>query len=190
VSGDDNYMADVFVFDIATKTTAFADLDDGDDPADFGRSYTSTISADGRFVAFVSDSFDLADFDKNVASYVFVRDRLKGTIALASITTGGLQGNDVSMNPSISADGRFVGFESVSDNLVSGDTNHHVDAFVRDRLLNTTTRVSLSKFGAQGNADSHSSQISADGHFVAFQSTATDLVFGGGSGIFVRAFAP
>jgi Tol biopolymer transport system component len=193
VTGDPYLEYELYIVDLTTHTLESGSVGLSGENGNMGAT-TSALSADGRFVAFTSASDNLLGVfgtdDQNYYTDVFVRDHLKGTIALASISTGGLQGNDVSKYPSISADGRFVGFESVSDNLVSGDTNHHVDAFVRDRLLNTTTRVSLSKFGAQGNADSSNCVLSADGHFVAFQSTATDLVFGGGSGIFVRAFAP
>jgi Tol biopolymer transport system component len=81
-------------------------------------------------------------------------------------------------NPAISPDGRFVAFESSASNLVAGDTNGRTDVFVHDRLTGITTRESVSSAGAQGNFESYAPSISADGRFVAFASTATNLIAG------------
>ncbi|MDP2600093.1 MAG: hypothetical protein Q8P84_05085 [Deltaproteobacteria bacterium] len=78
--------------------------------------------------------------------------------------------------PSISADGRFVAFESLAPNLVPGDNNLHWDVFVRDRSLSQTHRVSVSSDGTEGNDSTGSASISADGRFVAFKSFADDLI--------------
>ena len=67
------------------------------------------------------------------------------------------------ITPAISADGRFVAFDSLASNLVPGDTNGTNDVFVRDRRAGTTTRVSVSNTGAQGNGYSHKAAVSADG---------------------------
>jgi predicted double-glycine peptidase len=82
----------------------------------------------------------------------------------------------ISGGPSISSDGRYIAFTSFATNLVANDTNTFSDVFVRDRLLNTTTLVSVSSAGVQGNASSKSPSISADGRYVAFISYATNLV--------------
>ncbi len=96
--------------------------------------YGISISADGRFVAFHSDATNLVAGDTNGFSDVFVRDRLSGTTERVSVDSGGAQGiNGGSSSASISADGRFVAFDSYATNLVSGDTNGHRDVFVRDR---------------------------------------------------------
>ena len=91
--------------------------------------------------------------------------------------------------PSISADGRFVTFSSEASNLVPGDTNNSGDIFVRDLSTNTTTRVSVDSAGNQGNRESFDVSISGNGRFVAFQSSATNLVPGdtnNSADIFVR----
>ena len=96
-------------------------------------------------------------------------------------------------SPAISADGRFVAFDSEATNLVPGDTNDASDVFVRDRQTGTTRRVSVSSGGAQGNGASFDPAISADGRFVAFNSDATNLVPGdtnGAADVFVRTLAP
>ena len=100
------------------------------------------------------------------------------TTELVSISSDGELGNHSSSNPSISSDGRFVAFVSYADNLVEGDTNSKADIFVRDRQLGITERVSVSSMGEQGNFDSESPSISADGRFVVYSSHASNLVEG------------
>ena len=78
--------------------------------------------------------------------------------------------------PAMSADGRYVAFQSRSDNLVPGDTNGTWDIFVRDRQSGTTERVNVDSGGVQGDATSNYSSISADGRYVAFTSSASNLV--------------
>jgi hypothetical protein len=106
-----------------------------------------------------------------------------------SVDSAGSEGDDVSGSPKFSADGRFVSFTSLADNLVAGDSNRKADVFVHDRLLGTTERVSIDSNGTQGNGDSFWSAISADGSIVAFASYASNLVSGDTNGrldIFVR----
>ena len=140
------------------------------------------VSADGRFVAFVSLSDNLVPGDTNGAADVFVRDRLTGTTERISVSSSGAQANGPSgfLNgmggPSISADGRYVAFDSQATNLVKGDTNGAIDVFVRDRLTGTTVRVSVATGGTQGNGDSTHPSISGDGSRVAFGSFADNLV--------------
>jgi Tol biopolymer transport system component len=107
-----------------------------------------------------------------------VRDTLTNTTARVSVDSAGNQANSASASPSISADGRFVAFESSASNLVPGDTNNTTDIFVRDTLTNTTARVSVGLAGNQGNSESLAPSISADGQRVAFSSDATNLVPG------------
>src|SRR6059058_659740 len=134
------------------------------------------VSGDGRFVAFVSLADNLVPGDTNGAVDVFVRDRLTGTTERVSVSSTGVQGNAGSglLNgmggPSISADGRYVAFDSQASNFVKGDTNNAIDVFVRDRTTGTTERVSVSSVGMQGNGDSTHPSISADGSRVAFDS--------------------
>lgn len=143
----------------------------------------AAISADGRFVAFASLASNLVPGDTNDASDVFVHDRRTGTTERVSVDSRGRQGDShsgfigVGGHPAISADGRFVAFPSFATNLVKGDTNGPViaDVFVRDRLLDTTERVSVSSTGAEADSDCNSPAISADGRFVAFQSDAFTL---------------
>jgi Tol biopolymer transport system component len=143
---------------------------------DSGLGYGLALSAGGRFVAFVSAATNLVRGDTNGLEDIFVRDRKLGATNRVSVSSGGKQGNGGSRYPALSADGRFVAFESAATNLVKGDTNGAADIFVRDRKLGVTKRVSIATGGAQGDSGSVQPSLSADGRFVAFQSYATNLV--------------
>lgn len=142
-----------------------------------------TFSTDGRFVAFVSDATDLAANDTNNTSDVFVRDRQAGRTILVSVNAAGTGPSDqYSRAPTITPDGRFVAFISASSNLITNDAASliHEDVYVRDLQLGITTLVSRNFIGtARGNGVSGSYAplgISADGRYVVFPSSATDLV--------------
>jgi hypothetical protein len=100
------------------------------------------ISADGRFVVFDSGASNLVAGDTNQRVDVFVRDRVAGTTERVSVGSGRTEANDNSLGGAISADGRFVVFDSEASNLVAGDTNGRFDVFVRDREAGTTTLIS------------------------------------------------
>jgi dipeptidyl aminopeptidase/acylaminoacyl peptidase len=87
-------------------------------------------SADGRLVAYESNASNLVEGDTNNARDIFVFDRATGTTERVSVSSAGEQGNDISLDPSLSADGRLVAYESNASNLVEGDTNNVTDIFV------------------------------------------------------------
>jgi Tol biopolymer transport system component len=189
VSGDGNGLSDVFVRDLHTRTTTRVNVDTaGGDPN--GRSdwscsvHGQSISADGRYVAFCSYASDLVPADGNGSADVFVRDRRTGTTSRVSLDTAGGESNlGSSCCPTISADGRYVAFNSGATDLVPNDHNGTLDVFVRDRRTATTTRVSVNRFGREANGTS-AGLISADGRYVAFHSDASNLVGDDGNGIF------
>ncbi len=136
--------------------------------------YTSppAVSADGRFVAFMSQAEKLVANDGNNSPDIFVHDRQTDTTELISVALTGKSGNDASYTPAISADGRFVVFQSFASDLVKGDTNNSMDVFIRDRQAGTTELVSVTSSGAQGS-DLHDYgfpglSVSNDGRYVAF----------------------
>ncbi|MDH4063431.1 MAG: hypothetical protein OEW19_03460, partial [Acidobacteriota bacterium] len=175
VAGDTNGHADVFVHDRGTGETRRVSVGSGSAEGD-GDSEEPTISADGRWVAFSSWASNLVVGDTNLRRDVFVHDQQTGTTTRVSVGTGGAQGNGDGQFPSISADGRWVAFESRASNLVPGDTNLSWDVLVHDRETGTTTRVSVGSGGAEGNGDSSYASISGDGRWVAFRSYASNLV--------------
>src|SRR5206468_11535137 len=101
-----------------------------------------------------------------------------------SVAPAGPQRNASGAGPALSADGRFVAFQSDATNLVAGDTNGATDVFVHDRQTGTTERVSVASDGTQGNGPSAGPALSADGGLVAFHGTATNLVAGDANGAY------
>ena len=177
VAGDTNAGYDVFVHDRLTgETTRVSVASDGTQSN--GTSDQPALSADGRYVIFRSYATNLVPNDTNHQSDVFVHDRLTRETTRVSVASGGVQANNASDQPAVSADGRYVAFHSFATNLVPGDTNGNDDVFVHDRMTGETTRVSVASGGAQANAWSYGSAISADGRIVAFYSPASNLVAG------------
>jgi Tol biopolymer transport system component len=172
----------------AASTTRVSVRSDGTEGN--GASLSSSISADGRHVAFMSAASNLVARDTNGASDIFVHDRVAKKTTRVSVRSDGTEGNGGSAFPSISADGRYVAFASVASNLVAGDTNGSYDVFVHDRSTGKTRRVSVTSGGTEASGGSSSSSISADGRYVAFQSNASNLVAGDTNektDVFVRA---
>jgi Tol biopolymer transport system component len=154
-----------------------------------GDSSSPCLSADGGHVAFSSAATILVPGDTNGFNDVFVFDLQSNTLERISISTLGVQADGPSDVTSISADGRFVAFESVATNLVAGDTNGARDIFLRDRQSSTLERVSVGAGGAQAGSGSSGPSVSADGRYVAFSSSASNLVVGDTNGVvdtFVR----
>jgi hypothetical protein len=176
-----------------------------------GGSFSSDISTNGRYVAFASSASNLVSSDANAAYDVFVRDTCVGAPAgcvpatqRASVASDGTEANGDSgyttANPdlaiAISGNGRFVAFVSAATNLVPGDTNGLDDIFVRDTCVGapagctpTTTLASVGIGGALARSGSANPAISRSGRFVAFASSASNLVVGDNNNswdIFVR----
>lgn len=178
---EDTFESDVVLRDTQANTTTLISRATDGTPGN-SASGDAAISAGGRFVAFDSIASNLVLDDTNSKSDAFVRDTQSNTTIRVSVAADGTQGNNASGLPSISADGRYVAFESAANNLVTGDTNAKVDVFVRDTQAGTTTRVSVATSGTQGNGVSQDASISADGRYVVFQSRASNLVSGDTNG--------
>jgi Tol biopolymer transport system component len=144
--------------------------------------YTAGVSANGHYVLLNSQATNLVPGDTNDRWDVFVRDRSSGVTTRVSVSTGGAQAKPTddpwggSTAGAISANGRYVVFESDAPNLVSGDTNRAEDIFLHDLASGVTTRVSVNNSGRQANGPSGWATISADGRYVAFSSLASNLV--------------
>ena len=162
-----------------------------------GDSGPSIISPDGRYVLFSSAANNLVLAATTNAlprliparMNVYWRDRSNGVTALVSINVGGQGGNGDSLAMGISSNGQYAVFESSASDLVSNDTNNANDIFVRDVVNGTTTLVSVSTNGGFGNGTSRTPAMTPDGRYVAFVSSANNLVAGDTNGIpdiFVR----
>ncbi len=136
------------------------------------------VALNGGFVAFQTNASTILPGDLNFVADVVVRDLTTGAVENVTVNTLGGFANGPSERPVMSADGRYVAFASDASNLVAGDLNFNRDIFLRDRTLGTTILVSKSTLGVQGNGLSTRPSISADGRFIAYRSTSTNLVPG------------
>ncbi len=177
VPGDTNNTMDVFLYDhvLGTSKCLTVGLSGG---TGNGISGYPVMSADGGFVAFGSAASNLVSGDTNGIDDAFLYDRTTNILSIVSLTSTGELGDAPSGPWAISADGRYVVFESSGSNFVPGDTNNQADLFLRDRTLSTTTRISVSSTGMQADSESHNGRISANGRFIAFESYAGNLVPG------------
>ena len=158
---DTNDKQDVFVHDRETgETTRVSVANDGSEGDRGGES--PSISGDGRFVAFTSDSRNLVPGDTNKKADVFVHDRETEETTRVSVHSDGTEGDRDSGAPSINASGRFVAFESNATNLVDDDTNKDKDVFVHDRSRGLTIRVSVGEEGPPVDDDSSDDSKSDD----------------------------
>lgn len=187
VSGDTNGMGDIFLHNRTTGVTTRVSLKAANTQVN-DSSWSPTVSADGRYVAFYSYATNLVTGDTNGQSDIFVRDVTAKTTARVSVSSGGAQADYWSEAPEISDNGRYVTFTSYATNLVPGDANgDSSDIFIRDRQTNTTTLVSRDAAGNQAEW-AYGSSLSADGALVAFESPS-GLLPGGAAysyDIFVR----
>lgn len=185
VRGDRNGARDVFVR-VRGRTLRVSVGAQGE--AD-GSSEGSSISGDGRVVAFRSAANNLVKGDSNGIPDVFVRDWATGVSERVSVSSEGAQANRPSFRGMLSADGRFVGFRSWANNLVPRDTNRALDAFVHDRVTGRTVRVSVATDGSEARSPRAYVRgfmsrpfLSPHGRYAAFNSRAPNLVRGDTNG--------
>ena len=191
VPGDTNGHWDIFVHDRQTGTTSRANVHTNGTQGD-STSQMPSISGDGRYVAFESYATTLVDGDTNNLRDIFVRDRVENTTTRINVdVVFGDQSNSDSYNATISADGRFVAYQSAANNLVVGDTNSAWDVFVYDLQQHTAVIASVASDGVQGNSTSLNPSLSSDGRYVAFDSASSNLIFrsAGGWDVYVRDLA-
>lgn len=185
VAGDTNGAVDVFVRDTLNDTTERVSVDSSGNQAN-GNSVLAprpSISTDGSLVVFASEASNLVPGDTNGEIDIFVRNTVSGTTTRVSVDSIGTQANGRSGSPVISADGKFVCFDSEASNLVPGDTNNAFDIFVHELSTGTTTRVSVDSLGNQADKASFEPSISSTGGDVSFQSNATNLISGDTNGL-------
>lgn len=168
VPGDHNNSGDVFVRDRQTGRTERISVSSTGVEGNLDSYGGFALSADGRYVAFASAATNLVPGDSNNASDIFVHDRQTGRTERVSVDSNGVQANFDSARPSLSADGRFVAFESAASNLAPGDARGGADVFVHDRQSGRTERVSVDLSGTANIYESNHAAISADGRYVGF----------------------
>jgi hypothetical protein len=180
--GDKNNADDVFLYEVATGNLTLVSVASGGGTGN-GASNRPSISANGRRILFQSDATDLGVSDGNGTADVYLRDLASGQTSLVSTGPSG-QGDKASTSPSISANGRFVSFDTKATNFASGDTGGDVDVYVKDLDTGGVDQASVRTGGAQASGTNGSSKvgadstISGDGRFVAFWSDVSTLVDG------------
>ncbi len=200
VDNDKNDSADLYVRDLVAGKTMLVSVNVNGQASGNRSSLTSggffsfdpVLSANGRFVAFVSYVNDLTENDQvcygdcdgtNGFSDIFVRDLVSGSTTLISVNArGNNSGNQPSVDPTISADGRRVAFRSFATDLVTNDHTPQADIYVRDLTAQTTTLASVNLTGDNGGTNGRGTGLNAqnpllspDGRYVAFSSAAVDL---------------
>lgn len=174
IPNDTNNDEDIFVYDrehaALTRASVNSDGEEGD-----SNSQMPAISSDGRFVVFQSwaCNFTTAGCE---GWQVYRHDRQSGETILVSVALDGAPGDDKSVTPVVSDNGRFVAFRSEADNLVTGDPPNWRQIYVRDLDQNVTKRVSVSNSGDAGNYRSAMPTLDSSGRYIAFTSEANNLV--------------
>jgi Tol biopolymer transport system component len=172
VPADTNVWDDVYVRNLTTNAITLVSSGLGGAPAN-ASSASPAISADGLHVAFMSMATNLdGTVDQNADPDVFVRDLTTGVTTRVSAAVNGSEANGISTDPSITADGRFVSFQSDAPNVVADDTNGTRDAFVFDRTTRKVARLSTDQLGAQLPAGGDDATLSADGTSATFRSAS------------------
>lgn len=194
-SGDNNGQRDVYVKDRITGEVILVSAS-LTGVAGNGSSRWPAISADGKFVAFLSSATNLVENDTNGATDVFLRDLENGITWRASVGPNGAQSNDASGanstpvggRPAISADGRFVAYTSLATNLSDEDNNGVAQAYLFDRDSGGSRLVSLNADGEAADEEISSVAISGSGDTIAFVTEATNLIEGDPSGMVSQVY--
>ncbi|HEV8572900.1 MAG TPA: hypothetical protein VGR49_07635 [Actinomycetota bacterium] len=181
IGADTNNVSDIYLRDLATQSTSRVSISTSEAQAN-GASVQPTIDAAGRWVAFASDATNMLPLLETLPASgvrdIFIRDRSAETTIKASVASNGNPGNGRSTDPDMTADGRYVAFESLASTLRRGDTNRAQDVYVRDQFVGRTNRVSISADGDETPPRSVNSDPAASdsGQYVAFVSTASNLI--------------
>jgi Tol biopolymer transport system component len=168
-------QSDVFVTDRTTGDTTLVSAGLDGPHLGFGVGPPS-ISADGRWIVYTSQASNLVPVDTNPYQDVFVWDRVTRQASVVSVRADGSSANSHSTDPSISADGRWIAYQSYATNLADGSTNGACDVFVTDRNTGITSLVSVGMGVVPANGGSYEASISADGQHIAYASAASNLV--------------
>lgn len=175
VPNDTNDSTDVFVYDARSGNVRRASVNAQGVEADFG-AIRHTISADGRFVAFLSVATNLVPGPVPPGQMLYRKELSTGAVEMLTVTSAGTPVPAIQDDVKLSGDGRLAFFASEGTTLVPNDGNHAHDVFVRDTLNHTTERISTALGGGEANSNSFAMSVSSDGRFVAITSDASNLV--------------
>ncbi len=173
---DADAISDVYLKDLVTDATVLVSQTAAGVKGN-GASTDPSVSADGRYVAFATESTNFAAPDTNAVADLYVKDVLTGALVKLSVGLEGAEADGASRRPRISADGSVVVFDSSATNLVFPDNNGRDDVFLVEVAGGALRRVSVRTFGVEAtNGDSVNARVSADGRVAVFESTSPNLV--------------
>jgi Tol biopolymer transport system component len=175
--GDNHFSSNIYLRDMDEGITSRVSISTAGTQTN-GNSYKPDISTDGRLICFHSGANNLVSGDTNSKFDIFLRDTALEITSRISVSTAGTQSNGRSFDAVISADGRYIAFDSEATNLVSDDTNGTMDVFLHEVAQGITSRISVNTAGIEGNGTSYKPSISSDGLYLTFQSVATNLLDG------------
>lgn len=182
VSNDGNHRADIFRKNLTTGEIVLVSRSSQGTQGNF-ESMRPKVSPDGNIVVFETYATNLVDgLTLNGKRQVLVKNIKDNTVTLVSAikdAQGNLvQGNGDSRDPYISADGRYIIFDSVANNLVTGDNNNQRDVFRKDLVTGKVERLNVAADGTASNGISLQQVVSPSGQTVLFTSAAKNLVPG------------
>lgn len=170
VTADTHGVAQVFLRDRVAQTTSLISRHTDGTPGGLGSS-SPQISADGRYVVFVSANTFIAAAPTLGVSNIYRYDRISGAFEVVSVAADGTPGNRDSDDPHQSADGRYVAFHTLATNLVPPGTNAEEKIVLRDTVGNSNVEASALPLGGQPDSPRRlaaGTALSADGRYVLF----------------------
>jgi hypothetical protein len=176
--GDTNDAPDLFRIDLSTLTVQRVSVGTGGSLANEGALPEFDVSSDGRYTVFASTSTNLVPGDTNDAQDIFLYDAEENITRLISRSNTGDRANGPSYDPTISADGRLIGFRTAATNLLPGDTNPGIEGVIVDLRTNFVLPAAMGLNGAPPDAETASPTFSQDSSAVTFSAAATNLVPG------------
>lgn len=180
---DTNNETDIYLRDRLNGITTLVSVSSTGTQAN-NWSRAPAISSDGRFIVFESFATNLVPGVNVLQRRIFLHDRDTGVTTCPAVDSFGVPANGDCNESSVSGDGRWVVFASLSTNLIPCcDSNNNYDIFLRDTLAGSTTRISIGLNTTEANGDSYTPRISPDGRYVAFQSNAPNLAAGDVNGL-------
>jgi Tol biopolymer transport system component len=181
IASDVNGLYDIYVYDRVAGKMELVSVDSKGQQGNGDSGGQAAISADGRFVAFESNARNLApgaDLAPKGTRVLYVRDRATGTTMLGGADKNGVLANGLAYHQSLSADGRYLAFESDATNLIAGRTIKGHQSYVKDLVTGKVEVVSVAADGTLANSAARNPYLSGDGRFICFNSDAANLLPG------------
>jgi hypothetical protein len=168
-------QVNIYLRDVSTASNQLVSVASGGIAAN-ARSQRAQLSGDGGMLAFSSLASNLVTNDNNAREDVFVFTRTNTAISRVSVSSAGIEGDNISNQPRISSDGRYVVFETAAANLAPGDSNGRTDIYRHDRQTASTTRMSVTSNGAQAlTGSSTQAAVNSDGSLIVFKTAAREF---------------